>query len=72
MDAPIRMLTITGMNLVAANACEQVTLFQDNQQTEKLEKTIDAIRHKYGTGAIKLGTNMKNDIGLDDHDKEGE
>ena len=72
MDEPIRMLTITAMNLVAADACEQVSLFQDNQQTEKLEKTIDAIRNKYGTGAIKLGTNMKNDIGLGGHDKEGD
>ncbi len=71
MDAPIRMMTITGMNIVAADACEQVTLFQDNQQTEKLEKTIDAIRYKYGTESIKLGTNIKNDIGLSGHDKEG-
>ena len=59
---PIRMLTVTAIHLTPdQQTYEQVDLFsQDtapkNQRQEKLEKTMDAIRGRFGTDAIQFGT----------------
>src|SRR5665647_201587 len=53
---PIRLLTITGINLVQEQSEEQLSLFfNDNKDKEKqraVEETIDSIRVKFGKYAI--------------------
>lgn len=70
--APIRMLTLTGTNLVPADEApgEQLSLFeQSNQEArkkqERLETTLDAIREKFGRDAVNICGVLKNDIGAD-------
>jgi len=69
IDAPVRMLTITGMNIVAGYS-EQMSFFgSDNdmqyEKREKIEKAVDTIRSKFGRNSIFLSTNINNDIGVD-------
>ena len=68
--APIRLLTITCINLTDAAQGEQLSLFDAsfNKQNEKLSNLNDAmdeIRDKFGSGAITYGRIVNNDIGLD-------
>ena len=66
-DEPIRMLTITAINLTDESANEQVSFFGGNEQNrekgEKLERTMDEIRKKYGSGSIGFAAVLDNDIG---------
>jgi len=58
---PIRLLSVTAINLTnAEETYEQTDLFgssaqQSNARQEKLERTVDAIREKFGSGAINFG-----------------
>ena len=58
MSSPVRALTVTGIYLIPADeAGAQLDLLSDAQdekreRLEKLESTLDAIRAKYGAGAI--------------------
>ena len=68
MDAPIRMLTITGLSLVADGE-EQLCMFggeasEAHRKRERIEAAVDLIRGKYGRDAISLAASIKNDIGL--------
>lgn len=67
--APIRMLTITGINLCDENQAQQLSLFSNEnilaEKSEKVERTMDDIREKFGTHSITFGRVLKNDIGLD-------
>ena len=58
--APIRMLTVTAIHLVPeGEAFEQLDLLSapaPNDRREKLEKTMDRIRDRFGTDAIQFGT----------------
>lgn len=64
--SPIRMLTITGINLTDDLSQEQLSLFDENpekkEKTEKVEFTMDEVRKKYGTDAIGFASAIKNDI----------
>lgn len=56
---PIRMLTVTAMNLCNAQA-EQMTIFDEEQHEKRqkrreLEKTVDEIRGKYGKRSLSYG-----------------
>lgn len=66
---PIRLLTITGINLVNENESEQLSLFtKDIEYRDKsanLDKTIDKIRNKFGGNSITFGGILKNDLGID-------
>ena len=59
---PIRMLTVTAIHLTPdQQTYEQVDLFgadnrRQDQRQEQLEKTMDAIRGRFGSGAIQFGT----------------
>jgi len=70
--APIRMLTLTGINLCDETAEEQISLFasdnRSHQQGEKIERTMDDIRSKFGSSAITFGGVLGNDLGIDIHD----
>ncbi len=69
LKAPIRMLTITGMELMDENCPEQLRLFSkdDNKEREKIEKiemAIDIIRGRYGRDSISYGSSINDDIGI--------
>lgn len=70
--APIRMLTITGINLCDETVEEQISLFasdnKSHQQGEKIERTMDDIRSRFGSAAITFGGVLGNDLGIDTHD----
>lgn len=68
MDAPIRMLTITGLNLTTGEE-QQLSMFGGesdpaHQKRERIEKAVDIIRGKYGHGAISLAVSIRDDIGI--------
>ena len=69
MDEPIRLLTVTAINLCDEDEEEQLSLFagaeQDKTRKESMEKTMDEIRRKFGSGAITFGQVINNDIGID-------
>lgn len=69
MRNPIRMLTVTAINLCDENQAQQLSLFSDEnitaEKSEKIERTMDDIREKFGSGAINFGSVINNDIGLD-------
>ena len=66
MKKPIRMLTVTGGGIVDENAAEQISFFDEakNPKRENLEKTLDAIRDKYGKDAVQNANIINNDIGI--------
>lgn len=68
-NAPIRMLTITGINLTDDIQQEQLSLFGENieskDRSEKVELTMDEVRKKYGTNAIGFASVINNDLGID-------
>ena len=67
---PIRMITVTAQNLVPAeDAVEQMMLFdqparEKRAKQEKLETAMDAIRQRFGQGAIKPLAVLDNDLGI--------
>lgn len=66
--APIRMLTITALQLTTEDTGEQLSLFEPDRTPQRerqarLEAAMDGIREKYGHGAIQPCTVWKNDIG---------
>lgn len=65
----IRLLTVTGINLCDEDDDQQMNLFQSLDDNligaERLERTLDKIRNKYGVGAINYGQVLQNDIGID-------
>ena len=67
---PIRMLTVTAQNLVTPEEdLEQLGLFQDESKARRkkqasLERAMDAIRDKYGAGAIHSAGLLGNDLGI--------
>lgn len=75
---PVRMLTVTGSNLMKADeAAEQTDLFHPNageerSKRESLEKSIDRLRQKYGQGAVLPGAVVHNDIGISFDGEEDE
>lgn len=71
IGVPIRMLTVTALKLEPeGQAGEQISLFaqpgQGREKQEKLEKTMDKIRDKYGKKAISHGSFLGNDMGIDE------
>lgn len=70
--APIRALTLTAHNLVPeGEAAEQLDLFQSaaprkRERVEKLERTMDAIRSKYGKEAVTIAALTRSQEGEDD------
>lgn len=69
MNEPIRMLTVTAIGLLDEQESEQLSLFASDEKgrdkTEKIERTLDSIRHKYGDHSITFGRILQNDIGIE-------
>ncbi len=74
MASPIRMLTVTAINLNADGAA-QTSLFdtggERRQKSRRLDSTVDSIRAKFGTEAISYGNTLSQDI-IHKRDEEGE
>ena len=68
MSAPIRLLAITGQNLVPEDqTAEQMDLFlaqtaPRREKREQLERAVDGIRGKFGKGAIVPAATVGEDI----------
>ena len=66
---PIRMLTVTALALTEEPFAVQQSLFDDapkaDPRREKLEQSLDAIRNKYGRGAIAPGSTLRTELGLE-------
>lgn len=69
----IRLITVTAINIEAENEDRQLSFFDEagpasRAADEKLERTIDVIREKFGKEAITYGQIIDNDIGIDTKD----
>lgn len=75
MEAPIRMITVTGTELVPADTVyEQISLFEmrDNlyEKQEKIEDAMAKIRGKFGSHSINFGYFGKEELGIQHRNKE--
>ena len=67
---PIRMLTVTALQLVTPEEeTEQLRMFDEEdaekrKKREELESAVDAIRSRYGRGAIHAAELLQNDLGI--------
>lgn len=69
VGVPIRMLTVTALHLTNEPFACQMSMFGDapqpDQKRARLEKSLDAIRSKYGKSSIGMGSRLSNDLGLE-------
>ena len=69
LSDPIRLLTITAINLADETEAEQLSLFDTDadsrQKKESMERTMDDIRKKFGDNAVIFGSILDNDLGID-------
>jgi DNA polymerase-4 len=66
---PIRLLSVTAINLTGARDGGQMDLFADEageRKQEALERSLDALRDKYGSSVVKPAATLRNDLGIDD------
>ena len=63
---PIRLLTLTAIHL-SGEAAEQISFFAGNADVrqENLDRSLDAVRRRYGDSAVKPAALLKNDLGID-------
>ena len=72
------MLTVTAQQLSDAPGPVQQSFLESrvpDKKRESLEKSMDAIRQKYGSAAIGAGSRLNNDLGLSGlcvNEKQGE
>lgn len=68
LQKPIRMLTVTALNLVDEPFAVQQSLFDDapkpDPKRERLEQSMDVIRKKYGRSSIGAASVIGNELGL--------
>ncbi len=66
LSDPIRLLTITAINLTDETVDEQLSLFDapvaDREKDESLDRTMDDIRKKFGDSSITFGQMIDNDL----------
>ena len=70
-NQPLRAITIGAIRLTSDQEV-QISLFDDgdDEKEEKLEKSVDKIRDKYGYKSIKRGVVLKNDLTGNLHDED--
>jgi DNA polymerase-4 len=65
---PIRLLTVTAINLTDEDDRGQLTLFDDDaadtSKQEALERSLDALKQRYGKSVVKPAALLKNDLGI--------
>lgn len=68
MKNPIRLLSVTGINLKDENEDVQLSFFDEEAVTDeksgKIDEAVDRIREKFGKQAITFGSIINNDIGI--------
>lgn len=78
-NKPIRLLTVTAIDLSDSPNGGQLTIFSAGLETsestksdkdENLGRAMDEIREKFGSSSIKFAHILKNDIGIDDSSNE--
>ncbi|MCQ2560621.1 MAG: DNA polymerase IV [Clostridia bacterium] len=73
---PIRLLTITGINISCGEAEEQLNLFsapeEVHKKNEAVDAALDAVRSKFGKYSIMYGGVLGNDLGISYKEKESE
>ena len=61
------MLTVTAINLTDEDTEEQISLFAADTNAhirgEKIERTMDQVRQKFGSASIGFAAVLDNDIG---------
>lgn len=66
LSDPIRLLTITAINLTSETADEQLSLFDtpvaEREKDASLDRAMDDIRHKFGDDSITFGQMIDNDL----------
>lgn len=66
---PIRLITITAINLTDETVDEQLSIFsslsKNRDKGEKIERTMDDIRKKFGSDSISFAQTINNDLGID-------
>lgn len=69
LSDPIRLLTITAINLTDEDEAEQLSLFdtdaESREKGESIERAMDDIRKKFGDSAVTFGSVLDNDLGID-------
>lgn len=66
--SPIRLITVTAIQLCSGEEEEQLSLFsppRDVKKQEALAQSADAIRKKYGRASLRPAAILKNDLGID-------
>lgn len=69
-DVPVRMLSVAATGLLhASDAVSQMSFFdaereEKRKKIEDLEATVDALRDRFGKGALQSGSVLGNDIGV--------
>ena len=68
IEHPVRMLTVTAIQLQEDKDAVQLSLWEEpaeqEDKREKLERSIDHIRERYGREALLQGGALHNDIGV--------
>ena len=69
LDAPVRLLSVTGSGLIGADEdYVQMGLFDadrpEGERQEKIESTIDSIRGRFGKDAIRFGHYQNDETGV--------
>jgi len=61
MDKPIRLMTITAINLKTESANEQLSIgsLHQSERDEALEKAMDTIRRKFGHASVTYGSKLE-------------
>jgi DNA polymerase-4 len=69
LGKPIRLLTVTAINLTDEGNGGQLSLFDnapDTARQEALERSLDALRNRYGKSVVKPASALKNDLGIEE------
>ena len=75
-DRPVRMITVTAINLVKADSLvEQIDLFADGaderrEKSGRRELAVDEIRRKFGSDSILRASIIDTDLGIYKHKTE--
>jgi len=66
---PIRLLTVTAIDLRDEGEGEQLSLFEtgaDDGKQEALERSVDRLKQRYGKSVVRRASLMDNDLGIDE------
>jgi DNA polymerase-4 len=60
---PIRLLSVTAINLMQEGEGEQMSLFDEaSSKREALERLLDNMKEKYGRSAVTTGSELGSDL----------